>query len=114
MTHDDVPNDVRDFVLRYIDSVTQLEILLLLFSEPGREWSAAVISNRLRNNEPPITELLERLRSQKLIVMHGVAGTNLYRFLFEDAALTAMVHAVAESYRLRRARVIEIIFYRGA
>ncbi len=110
---DDVPVDIRDFVLRYIETVTQLEILLLLFSEPGREWNPAVISSRLSSNESAVTERLEGLRAQKLVAMNRVAGITLYRFLFENAEVSHRVRGLAEAYRLKKARVIEIIYFRG-
>jgi hypothetical protein len=47
MTDELVPDDVRDFILRHIDSVAQLEALLLLRANPDEDWDAPKTAKRL-------------------------------------------------------------------
>jgi hypothetical protein len=61
MTDELVPDDVRDFIQRHIDSVAQLEALLLLRANPGEGWNAARTAKRLYATEQEIAEVLARL-----------------------------------------------------
>ena len=47
MDRDAIPEAVRRLIAAHIDSVPQLEALLLLRSEPAREWNAASVAARL-------------------------------------------------------------------
>ena len=47
MARTDIPKNVRQLVLRHIDSVQQVEILELLARDPDHEWSSAQISRSL-------------------------------------------------------------------
>ena len=42
-----VPDDLRDFILRHIDSVAQLEALLLLRASPDEDWDVGKTAKRL-------------------------------------------------------------------
>src|SRR5512145_1007592 len=61
MTDEPVPDDVRDFIQRHIDSVAQLEALLLLRANPNQDWTAAGTARRLYATEQEIAEALARL-----------------------------------------------------
>jgi hypothetical protein len=68
MTDDPVPADVYVFIQRYIDSVAQLEAILLLRSTPDQGWDAAGVAKRLYAPEGEIAEVLSRLAADSLIV----------------------------------------------
>jgi precorrin isomerase len=61
MADDIVPDDVRDFIQRHIDSVAQLEALLLLRANPDTQWSVAAAAKRLYAAETQIADVLARL-----------------------------------------------------
>jgi hypothetical protein len=61
MTDELVPDDVRDFIQRYVDSVAQLEALLLLRASPNEAWDAGRTAKRLYTTEQEILEVLARL-----------------------------------------------------
>ena len=44
---DGLTDEIKAFIADHIRSVEQLEILLLLQRNPGREWSAADVSKEL-------------------------------------------------------------------
>ena len=67
MTDQPVPNDVRIFIQRHIDSVAQLEALLLLRANPGEEWAAGKIADRLYTTEEEILAVLARLCGDGLL-----------------------------------------------
>lgn len=87
-------------------SLEELEVLLLLQETKDRDWSAREINERLRSQETSINKWLETL------VALGLAVRSAERFRFAPAseALARDAAAVAEAYRERRLKVIELIF----
>jgi hypothetical protein len=48
MTNTELPGPVKQFLLDHIDSIPELEALLLARSEPGTHWQAATLADRDR------------------------------------------------------------------
>jgi len=107
MSENDIPKAVRDFVFEYIDSVEQLEILLLLESDSGKAWSATEIYNHLRSNLNSIEKRLELLYSQDLIRKND---SGQFYFAVESDSGKNTVRSLAEFYRGHRYRILEMIF----
>lgn len=61
MVSESIPDDVREFVLRYIDSIAQLEALLLLRREISSPWNAATIAKRLYIAHDDASDVLGKL-----------------------------------------------------
>jgi hypothetical protein len=104
----DLPPNIRDFISRHIVSLEELEILLLLYEGKEWDWSPAEINQRLRSQETSIKKWLETLASL------GLASQTAGRYRFAPASehLERETAAVAEAYRERRIKVIELIFSR--
>ncbi len=68
MSSDPVPDDVRDLILRHIDSVAQLEALLLLRAHSADSWVAGSIAKRLYAPEADIVRALARLCSDGFLI----------------------------------------------
>ena len=64
-----IPHDraMDRFILDFIDSVPQLEALLLLWGSRPRAWTHAQLGKRLYLDEPATSELLEGLAQRGLI-----------------------------------------------
>jgi len=56
-----IPPDVREFILRHIDSIAHLEALLLLQQQPDFKWSAASVADHLYIEPDQATEVLQHL-----------------------------------------------------
>ena len=56
-----IPPDVREFILRHIDSIAHLEALLLLLQQPDIKWSAAGVADHLYIEPDQATEVLQHL-----------------------------------------------------
>lgn len=56
-----VPDDIRDFIVKHIDSVAQLEALLLVCSNLQPVWRLSEIAARLYTSEADAAEALDRL-----------------------------------------------------
>lgn len=67
MVDDPIPAETRDFIQRHIDSVAQLEALLLLRSDPSATWDVATIAKRLYAPKKEISDVLERLCADGLL-----------------------------------------------
>ena len=94
MVGDPVPGDLRDFITRYIDSIAQLEALLLLRANPDANWTPAEVALRLYTSEQEAAELLARLCADALVFCNE--GT--YRFGSEDTELRNLVDRLADAY----------------
>jgi len=101
-----VPEEVRRFVLQCIDSVEQLEVLLLLHGSPAVVWSAEAVATTLYSNPDSITRRLNGLHARGLLAAIEVSS---YRYLPRTPELDATVSLVADTYRLRRVAVITVI-----
>ena len=62
MADDLIPDDVKEFILENIDSVAQLEGLLLLRGNPEASWSVEEIARRLYIDQKQITEILKHFK----------------------------------------------------
>lgn len=102
----DFPAATRDFITQHIVSVEELEVLLMLHEGKDRDWSPAEINDRLRSQESSISKWLEAL------VLLGLADRTSERYRFAPASeeLRRETAAMADAYRERRIKVIELIF----
>ena len=94
MTEEGVPADVRDFLLACIDSVAELEALLLLRETPGQDWDAAMLARRLYVGEAEGAKILEHLVQCELAA-RTPAG---FRYHVRDDERQRVVNRLAESY----------------
>ena len=124
MADDSIPADIREFIQRHIDSVAQLEALLLLRSNPDGTWDVAATAKRLYASEQEIAGALERLCGDGLLsctdgiyrydcssevkeTIERLAGTYSRQLI----AVTNMIHAkpgrireFADAFRFRKDR----------
>lgn len=92
-------------VVDHIESVEQLEVLLLLHRTPNRAHAAADVANELRIDQGSAQRRMEDLVARGLVEPDG-AGF-VYR---TNNARDAQVRALADAYRERRVSVITLIF----
>jgi hypothetical protein len=105
MTEEPVPPDVRDFILRHIDSIAQLEALLLLRVNPREAWDAERLSRRIYVSEQETTELLATLAGD------GLLGNNEGVFHYEcnDEAKRSLIERLADIYSRQLIPVTNLI-----
>jgi hypothetical protein len=97
MTGDLIPVDVQQFILKRIDSIAQLEALLLLSGHAHVAWTAENVARRLYIKESDTVALMERMRDQGLVAVEP-GNPETYRYQPESAELDAIVKRVVESY----------------
>jgi hypothetical protein len=81
-----IPDDVRGFIMSKIDSVAQIEALLLLRSSIEESWTVAQIAARLYVNEALALEALGRLCENGLLACTD-GDYRLDKLSVEDARL---------------------------
>jgi hypothetical protein len=107
MTDGIIPEDVRQFIVRHIDSVAQLEALLLLRAEAGREWAVGDVARRLYIGPQETAPLLRQLHADGLLSDAGDAP--LYRYAPASEELGRLVTRLAEVYSKHLVPVTHLI-----
>ncbi len=97
------------FIKAHIDSVEQLEVLLLLRNDPSKGWSATDVSRQLRSSPVSAAQRLEKLCVLRLIVKADPAQQS-FRYEPGTPELADRVTALSEAYLVRRVTVIDLIF----
>lgn len=105
---DALPSDVQAFISEHIDSVEAVNVLLLVFAEPAREWTADEVARELRTNEWSADMYLRVLRTRDLLQANNGSPT---RFRAEGA-FAGSVAALGRAFRERRVAVIRFIYSR--
>ena len=109
MTRDGVPPEVADFIAKYVDSLVQLESLLLLAGDPDRRWAADDVARELRIDRAWAEAQLDLLCGQSLLVS-GDGPIRHFRYAPADASTAETVTLLAEAYAERRVTVTGLIF----
>jgi hypothetical protein len=109
VSSDGITEEVRKFISEHIASIEQLEVLLLLYRNPGREWSAANVAEALYTNVDSVERRLAALCSSGLLVCHDETNP-LYRYRPEQPGLDRTVRDLATAYSERRVSIINLVF----
>jgi hypothetical protein len=106
---DEIPADVSQFITDHLNSVAELEVLLLIRSDPGRGWTAADISKVLCTPVEMVIEQMAGLQSRGLILV--VPGPEpQYQYQPRTPELDQVVASLSEIYKARRVTVITLIY----
>ena len=109
MNDDRVPAVVKEFIADHINSVEQLEVLLLLHRRREATWGAAEVGRELRIDQSWAAAQLEDLSTRGLLARTQAAAP-LYQYGPATPALEQAVGALAATYAERRVTVISLIF----
>ena len=108
MEHD-IPDNVRTLIASHINSVVQLELLLLLHAQPARARTARDISNELRVDPGWVTTQLRDLCSSGLLACQD-ASSPAFQYAPASPAIADAVSGLAQTYATHRVTVIGLIF----
>lgn len=103
----EIPEALRDFMKKYINSVSLLEVLLMIKRDPERAWSAQDISNEMRTNPSYASAQLAELVALKLVV--PTERGDAYKFDSQSPHF-AVIEALEELYSNRRPTIINFIY----
>jgi predicted ArsR family transcriptional regulator len=101
--------EARRFIAEYITSVAQLEMLLLLRTNPQQEWSVEELSRELRIEPAWASSQLRNLCDAGLLHCEEREKPT-YCYRPRTAELDGAAAAVAQAYLLHRVSVVELIY----
>ncbi len=107
MSGEFIPDDIARFIVEKIESVAELEALLLIRSDSKASWSVAALSGRLYIDENQTFELLRHLCAQQLVVSRGEPPVYQYQPISRE--LQEMVDRLAEAYSKQLVPVTNLI-----
>jgi hypothetical protein len=93
MADDGIPAELRDFIIENIDSVGQLEALLLLRGAPEQAWDVAQLARRLYVNETEAAAIFAHLVAQGFVA----AADGSHRYATANRQ-TLVIGQLAEAY----------------
>jgi hypothetical protein len=99
MTSPDVPARVLQFLAERIDTVPQLEALLLLWEDPQRSWAEEELAARIYVSRQAAATILQQLQRHQLIVTAEPASAVRYRYNPQWDTTGEVMAEVAASYR---------------
>ena len=103
-----IPAPVHRLLMQHIDSVEQLEVLLLLKQAPEVEWTPAAIASILNGHPVSIAARLEALERARMIRRAPTSDVR-YRYAPASTESAAAIEGLAQAYRERRVAVISLI-----
>jgi DNA-binding IclR family transcriptional regulator len=109
LASDVLPATVRRFVEGYLDTVTAVEVLLLLHRESSRAWSSGAVARHLRIHPDQTSAILDGFDRIGLVRRHG----RNFEYGPRTEETTAAVNTLADVYPRYRYRVMELILAKG-
>lgn len=100
---------MRLFIKRYITSLEQLEILLLLYNAPEKPWTIEQVFKIVQSNPNSVSERLQALVSVGFVIAEG-PDNPVFRYHPASAELAQRVSELQKAYNLSKYKVIETIF----
>jgi hypothetical protein len=101
-----LPEDVHRFLHQHIESVEQLEVLLLLWRAPERGWSSDEVATAVYSHPSSVVRRLAMLYGQGLL---REREPGCYQYAPRTAELHDTVTRLDHIYRERRVAVITLI-----
>ena len=106
---DDFPADLKRFVESHINSVAQLEVLLLLRDNSDKTWTPEDAAKALYTAADVVAGQLAELHTRGLLALLHNPGP-AYRYLPSNPELEQLATRLADFYRERRVSVITLIY----
>jgi hypothetical protein len=99
MQANDPPEDTNRLLRDHIESYEQLELLILLRTEPNHLWTLEALSARLAIPAPLVSLALDGLRSSGLVETQTRAGNKHHAYVVQSDRVEATVGRLIQAYR---------------
>jgi hypothetical protein len=109
VTESGIPRHVEQFIAEHLNSVEQLEVLLLLHDRPSEEWTAATVARQLYIDPTSAGRRLADWHARGLLSVSEAADP-AYRFAPRSNELRQAARDLASTYAERRVTVTNLIF----
>jgi hypothetical protein len=107
-----IPTRVIEFLAENIDTVPQLEALLLMWQAPGDRWSVEELAVRLYVSAEEAAAIVRALQMRALIVSDE--QPNSYRYSADWDASGTLISEVAQAYRYNLIHITKFIHSRAS
>jgi hypothetical protein len=97
------------FIADHIDTIPQMEALLLLWESRPRPWTEEQLAARLYVDSKTVKSLLQHLGALRLVHLTGEGTEKGYRYETESGEMDHLIEAVAETYRVHLLSVSALI-----
>lgn len=101
-----VPLDIKDFIKTCIQSVSHLEVLLMLVDKSDFAWTAEDIAKELRTNNTSAAQYLKHLHDNGLLHKEG----NTFKYFPSTPDLVEKVKILSALYKEMPVTIITVIF----
>lgn len=102
-----IPPPLKQFIIQHVESLAQLEALLLMHRESARDWDCAELARVLYISDDMCQGIAAGLVRRKFAVP---TDAGKYRYAGGDPQLDALLVELAALYRDRRVAVITEIY----
>jgi hypothetical protein len=103
-----IPAEVQQFILKNIDSVAELEALLIMAGHARETWTVEGIARRLYIPESDTAVLLSRLQSRGLIGLESAEPVR-YRYRPDSEELAGLIAQTSAIYARHLVPVTNLI-----
>ena len=103
-----LPIELRQFIAQHIESLAQLEALLLMRRDRQRQWSPAELSRSLYISDDMCGGMFAELERRGFVARRPDAEA--YHYACADAEFDALLGQLATYYQERRVAVITEIY----
>lgn len=102
----EIPQEVIQFIGEQIQTLEQLEVLLLVAALPDRVWTADGVFQVVQTNRDVVLQRLEEFVKRGLMTK----GDEGYRYAPKSESLARQIASTSHIYKLRRHKLIELIY----
>jgi hypothetical protein len=104
-----IPREIRSFIAEYVRSLMTLELLVLLYANRQREWTAQELARELRSELGWAERELRELGRRGLVNI-SAADPPTFRFAPLRPELDSATGALAALYPQHRFSIIQILY----
>lgn len=104
-----ISEKIKQFIFEQIDSVEQLEVLLLLRSHKTSSWNIDQIAQELRSSPNSVSNRIKSLSNIGLVELQADSKVH---FVYKETnpEFEAILQELGELYKSRKQTILELIF----
>jgi hypothetical protein len=101
--------ELDKFVTREVESLEQLEVLLLLSGNPHKWWTATGVYEVVKSNPASVQARLEQMWERGMLRKESTSEVR-YQFAPADQSLWSIVNELRDAYKERPVKVVQAIY----
>jgi hypothetical protein len=105
----DFPADIEQFIAQHIESLAQLEMLLLMRREAGRTWTSDDLPRQMYVTPEVCTTIIADLERRGFI-LRDAANPNNVQYRSSGSPIDQLIDQLGDLYHQRRVAVITQIY----